>query len=107
MSLLEFVETSELNNSTSGGTTGTVAIEVQFEDRLTTLPGDVDEERPPRCPTCARRLVILATHPWRDERGAAVRRQLWGCPFGHATAYRMHGAFGPLEIYQEREDTEC
>jgi hypothetical protein len=58
----------------------------------------VDEERPPSCPSCNRRLVILATHWNRDESGRSVRRQLWGCPRGHSTAYRSGGVFSPIEI---------
>jgi hypothetical protein len=57
-----------------------------------------DEERPPSCPTCNRRLVILATHWNRDDEGRPVRRQLWGCPRGHATAYRQAGTFSPAEM---------
>jgi hypothetical protein len=61
-------------------------------------PSAPEEERPPVCPTCHRRLVILATQWGRDDRGQSVRRQLWGCPRGHATAYRTGGAFGPVEL---------
>ena len=57
-----------------------------------------DEERPPSCPSCNRRLVILATHWSRDDEGRSVRRQLWGCPRGHATAYRNGGIFSPIEL---------
>jgi len=64
----------------------------------TTHAPSPDEERPPSCPTCNRRLVILATHWNRDDDGRSVRRQLWGCPRGHATAYRNGGAFTAIEL---------
>ena len=57
-----------------------------------------DEERPPSCRSCHRRLVILATHWARDNSGQSVRRQLWGCPIGHSTAYRTGGTFTPVEL---------
>jgi hypothetical protein len=57
-----------------------------------------DEERPPSCPSCNRRLVILATHWGRDDAGKSVRRQLWGCPRGHSIAYRTAGIFSPIEL---------
>jgi hypothetical protein len=57
-----------------------------------------DEERPPSCPSCNRRLVIIATHWIRDEQNRSLRRQLWGCPRGHATAYRTGGVFSTLEL---------
>jgi hypothetical protein len=57
----------------------------------------VDEERPPSCPSCNRRLVILATHWHRDDSGKSFRKQLWGCPRGHATASRIGGSFTPIE----------
>jgi hypothetical protein len=60
-----------------------------------------DDERPPACPTCNKRLVILATHSIRDEHGAYVRQQLWGCPRGHATAHRRAGIFGPVTLLGE------
>ncbi len=58
----------------------------------------VEEERPPSCPSCHRRLVILATHFIGDGNGGRKRRQLWGCPRGHATAYRLGGSFSPIEL---------
>jgi hypothetical protein len=58
----------------------------------------VDEERPPSCPACNRRLVILATHWRRDDSGKSTRRQLWGCPRGHATSTRIAGMFTPIEL---------
>jgi hypothetical protein len=61
----------------------------------------IEEERPPSCPSCNRRLVILATHQTRDEHGEIVYRQLWGCPRGHATAYRTRGCFSPIELLEE------
>jgi hypothetical protein len=60
-----------------------------------------DDDRPPLCPVCHRRLVILATHPGHDAAGRPVRRQLWGCPRGHATTYRTAGRFGPLELLED------
>jgi hypothetical protein len=57
----------------------------------------VEEERPPICPRCHKRLVILSTQWTREASGASIRRQLWGCPRGHATAFRMNGTFGPIE----------
>lgn len=57
-----------------------------------------DEERPPSCPSCNRRLVILATHWQTNPEGKSVRRQLWGCPRGHAVSYRMGGLFTPIEL---------
>ena len=61
----------------------------------------VDDERPPACPSCNKRLVILATHSVRDESGANIRQQLWGCPKGHATATRRNGAFSPVTLLSE------
>ncbi len=60
-----------------------------------------DDERPPSCPKCSKRLVILATHSVRDENGSSVRQQLWGCPRGHSTATRRGGAFGPVTMLAE------
>ena len=60
-----------------------------------------DDERPPACPSCNRRLVILATHWARDEAGQPLRRQMWGCPRGHATAYRIRGSFTPIELLED------
>jgi len=60
-----------------------------------------DEERPPLCPTCNKRLVILASQPARDENGGYVRQQLWGCPRGHATAVRRAGIFLPVVVLAE------
>jgi hypothetical protein len=71
------------------------------EDDAAIRPGaaaPLDEERPPTCPACNRRLVILATHWHRDEAGRNARRQLWGCPRGHATAHRTGGIFSPIEL---------
>ena len=64
-------------------------------------PGEVtpvEEERPPLCPRCHKRLVILSTQWSRSAGGASVRRQLWGCPRGHATCYRTNGSFSPIEV---------
>jgi uncharacterized Fe-S cluster-containing protein len=60
-----------------------------------------EDERPPLCPTCNKRLVILATQSARAESGEYIRQQLWGCPRGHATAVRRHGSFLPVEILAE------
>jgi hypothetical protein len=64
----------------------------------------VDDETPPKCPLCHRRLVMLAMHWVKDERGASMRRQLWGCPRGHATAYRARGRFSPIELLESFND---
>jgi hypothetical protein len=58
----------------------------------------VEDERPPVCPRCQKRLVILATHAAVDSAGRPLRRQLWGCPRGHATVYRIGGSFGGIEV---------
>ncbi len=58
----------------------------------------VDDERPPACPSCNKRLVILATHSVRDNTGAMVRQQLWGCPKGHSTATRRAGVFSAVSV---------
>ncbi|HQY30058.1 MAG TPA: hypothetical protein PK691_02170 [Thermomicrobiales bacterium] len=60
----------------------------------------VEDERPPLCPVCHKRLVILATHSVHDN-GGYVRQQLWGCPKGHATAVRKAGSFSPVELLGE------
>jgi len=57
-----------------------------------------EDERPPLCPVCQKRLVILATQHVRAAGGERVRRQLWGCPRGHATAYRTAGRFSAIEL---------
>ena len=57
-----------------------------------------DPDRPPACPVCQRRLVILASRSRRDATGVPVRAQLWGCPSGHATADYAGGVFGPVEL---------
>lgn len=61
-------------------------------------PAGADCDRPPPCPTCHRRLVILASRSGFDGTGTYVRRQLWGCPRGHATTHYAGGAFGPIEV---------
>ncbi len=73
------------------------------EDRLIhkTTIGRIEpteDDRPPVCPRCQKRLVILATHHDLDSHGKRVRRQLWGCPRGHATVYRTGGSFGGMEV---------
>jgi hypothetical protein len=78
-----------------------------FEQSLAPPPGAVssssipDDERPPICPKCNKRLVILATQSSRDESGSPIRQQLWGCPKGHATATRRAGSFTPVELLSE------
>ncbi len=59
-----------------------------------------DDDRPPNCPICRRRLVILTTHidRTRNEPGQRHRYQLWGCPRGHATSRRLDGAFTAVEV---------
>lgn len=57
-----------------------------------------EDDRPPTCPVCARRLAIIGMRSGRDEAGSRVRRQLWGCPSGHATTFRTAGVFGPFDI---------
>lgn len=59
-----------------------------------------DDDRPPYCPTCHRRLVILTTHIDRISGDSSQRRryQLWGCPRGHATSRRVMGSFSPVEV---------
>lgn len=59
-----------------------------------------DDDRPPHCPVCHRRLVILTTHidRSRSEPGQRYRYQLWGCPRGHATSRRIDGAFSAVAI---------
>ena len=66
--------------------------------------GGADDDRPPLCPVCRKRLVILAMHPGRAADGRSIRRQLWGCPRGHATAYRTEGVFGPYDLLDDLED---
>lgn len=58
----------------------------------------VEEERPPVCPRCHKRLVILSTQWSRDRSGKSLRRQLWGCPRGHATSLRANGTFSAIEL---------
>lgn len=65
------------------------------------IPPVQEDERPPACPKCNKRLVILATHSVRDDSGQPIRQQLWGCPRGHATANRRNGTFGPVNLLAE------
>ena len=65
------------------------------------VPPTHDEERPPPSPGCDRRLVILATHWAHDQAGKPLRRQLWGCPHGHATAYRVRGVSTTIELLDD------
>ena len=65
-----------------------------------------DADRPPVCPVCNKRLVILTSRSGRDAAGNVVRRQLWGCPRGHATATYAGGGFGPIELLPTYEDPE-
>lgn len=73
-------------------------------DRAVTPGPVVDADRPPHCPVCNKRLVILTSSSYRDAAGAYVRRQLWGCPRGHATATYQGGTFGPMELLPTYED---
>ncbi len=57
-----------------------------------------DDDRPPQCPACNRRLVILSTHLDTSPDGQRQRYQLWGCPRGHATSRRIAGTFLPVEL---------
>ena len=61
----------------------------------------LEDERPPQCPTCNKRLVILATHSVRDCPSGFTRQQLWGCPKGHATAVRRNGTFSQISLLGE------
>ena len=76
-----------------------------FEQPAALLPANSspsqDDDRPPLCPRCHKRLVILATHAVRDETGAAVRQQLWGCPKGHSSATRRAGTFSAVTVLSE------
>ena len=71
-----------------------------FHNHAVSLTGSEDE-RPPLCPKCNKRLVILATQSVRDEAGIPFRQQLWGCPRGHATAIRRSGSFSPITVLSE------
>jgi len=59
-----------------------------------------EDDRPPYCPTCHRRLVILTTHVDRtpNPTGQRNRYQLWGCPRGHSTSRRVMGCFSTVEV---------
>jgi hypothetical protein len=70
----------------------------------TNEPAPAEDETPPKCPSCHRRLVMLAMQWGKDERGATVRRQLWGCPRGHATAHRTRGRFAPIQLLESFND---
>jgi hypothetical protein len=48
--------------------------------------------------------VILTSQWFRTATGVSVRRQLWGCPRGHATAYRANGTFDTIEHLQDLVD---
>lgn len=63
-----------------------------------------DDDRPPLCPVCQRRFVIIAMRPGRNAAGKRIRRQVWGCPFAHATTYRSGGVFEPIEVYAGLDD---
>jgi hypothetical protein len=64
----------------------------------------VEDDRPPACPRCQRRFVILSSQWYRTASGTSIRRQLWGCPRGHAIAYRSGGAFDGIEPLQDLVD---
>ena len=61
-------------------------------------PQRTDDDRAPACPVCARRLAILSTQTFRDGNGDLGRRQVWGCPRGHAVAHRVNGLFGSTRV---------
>ena len=63
-----------------------------------------EDDRPPVCPVCTRRLAIIGMRAGRDADGGRVRRQLWGCPTGHATTFRTAGVFGPFDILIDASD---
>lgn len=65
---------------------------------------DHDPEQTPRCPACGRRFVMIAMHAGCDATGQRTRRQLWGCPVGHAAVYRAGGRFGAVDTYEETDD---
>ena len=71
-----------------------------FHTHVASLAGSEDE-RPPLCPKCNKRLVILSTQSARDEAGMSIRQQLWGCPRGHATAIRRSGSFSQITVLSE------
>lgn len=60
-----------------------------------------NDNKPPPCPACRRGFVMIAMHPGRDAAGNRVRRQLWGCPVGHASVYRTGGRFGDIDLFVE------
>jgi hypothetical protein len=64
-------------------------------------PSSSEDDRPPACPVCNKKFVILATHPGRDAAGRPIRKQLWGCPRGHATTYRVGGVFEAIEVLED------
>jgi hypothetical protein len=70
----------------------------------TANPTVAGDDTPPKCPSCHRRLVMLAMHWIKDEDGASVRQQLWGCPRGHATAHRLRGRFSGVELFETLND---
>jgi hypothetical protein len=70
----------------------------------TANPTVAEDETPPKCPLCHRRLVMLAMHWARDDQGRSIRQQLWGCPRGHATARRVRGRFSNLELLETLND---
>ena len=111
MPLMELVGTSERGNvelrmGPACGDRSSVGCPNAAGEGMIPSRIEPEEDCPPRCPACTRRLVILATQAWRDEHGVPARRQLWGCPFGHATVYRVRGAFGPVEVLEEIEDSD-
>lgn len=61
-------------------------------------PPRSDDDRPPYCPTCHRRLVILTTQVAMAADGTAYRYQLWGCPRGHSTSRRVAGSFQGVQV---------
>jgi len=45
--------------------------------------------------------VIITSRSARDDTGVYIRRQLWGCPRGHALVDYSDGAWGPIDVLPE------
>ena len=65
------------------------------------VPPPHDDERASACPSCHRRLAIPAMCWAHDEAAKPRRGQLWVCPRGHATAYRVRGVFTTIELLED------
>jgi hypothetical protein len=90
-----------LRRAESGAVQDSIHSHQSIEAVAGASPARIDDDRPPACPRCNRRFVILTSQWFRTAAGVSVRRQLWGCPRGHATAYRANGAFGSIEHLQD------